>query len=439
MAEKTTTEGGNVSMKLKTWVSNVSRDGTSVSADVHVSMKVTNEWTSNQMAAWIFSNGTKYELRAPHVEGDYSEHSTSVRKTWTNVSLTATSLTYTVGFGWNAWNASQGTTLSETFSFNPAVIWNDINAYHPDQSTQGGLIFNLTTSDGGSWTNLTNEPSSFTKLVGTTATVSNIRSNVTGAHYSGNNVTNSTASSFTWTFNTADWVCKIYTAWDQYTITYDGNGGIARGIGDQTKTYNVSLKLRGQTPIRNNHEFLGWSKDPNATTATWGAGDSFTENATNNGDTITLYAIWKPLYYDFDLKILTPEGVESKNATTLGSVKMSVNDGSYTTVIDEPNPQYLYTSTFKFKDVKLAPGLRLSSVTGATWDSTNQVYTTTQPAKAKVVTFQTAYKGSKVKVNNNWKSGNVYVKVNGSWVAAKTVYIKRNGSWVEIPYKDINT
>ena len=33
--------------------------------------------------------------------------------------------------------------------------WNDINAYQPNGTTQNGLIFDLKTSDGGSWKNLT--------------------------------------------------------------------------------------------------------------------------------------------------------------------------------------------------------------------------------------------------------------------------------------------
>ena len=127
------------------------------------------------------------------------------------------------------------------------TIWNDINAYQPDGSTQNGLIFDLTTSDGGSWTNLTNEPSNFSKSPGTSATISNIRSNVAGAHYSGNNVTNNTAASFTWTMNTADWVCKLYSAWDTYAVTYNANGGMGAPA-QQTKTYGQNLTLSSTIP-----------------------------------------------------------------------------------------------------------------------------------------------------------------------------------------------
>ncbi len=76
------------------------------------------------------------------------------------------------------------------------------------------MVFDLTTSDGGSWTNLTNEPpsSEFTKTPGTTATITNIRSNIAGAHYTTNSVTNDGSTTFTWTFNTANYAVNMYSA-----------------------------------------------------------------------------------------------------------------------------------------------------------------------------------------------------------------------------------
>lgn len=75
-------------------------------------------------------------------------------------------------------------------------------------------MFDLTTSDGSSWTDLTGEPpaADFTKKKGTTATISNIRSRITGAHYSGNSVTGDASSTITWTFQTANYAVQMYTA-----------------------------------------------------------------------------------------------------------------------------------------------------------------------------------------------------------------------------------
>ena len=175
---------------------------------------------------------------------------------------------------------SQGTpTFSGTIDAGSPTpyYWNDINAYNPDKSAQNALKFNLSTSDGGSWTDLTNEPSDFTKRQGTTATISNIRSNLTGAHYSGNNITSSTASSFTWTFDTANWATELYTAWDTYTVAYNANGGTG-APGSQTKTYGQNLTLSSTKPTRANSTGNGYTVTFNAN---GGSVSPTTKTATN--------------------------------------------------------------------------------------------------------------------------------------------------------------
>lgn len=213
------------------------------------------------------------------------------------------------------WNYNGMGTNTWDFSYGAAIIWNDINAWNPAGDTQGGLKFNLTTSDGSSWTDLTNEPDGFNKAVGTTATISNIRSNVTGAHYSGNSVTNSTASSFTWTFNTENYVVSMWTAWDTYTISYNANGG-SGAPGNQTKTYGTALTLSSTKPTRGNstatgytvtfngnggtpsktsqaatntttYSFKNWNTNSGGTGTAYASGASYTANAA-----ATLYAQW---------------------------------------------------------------------------------------------------------------------------------------------------
>lgn len=121
---------------------------------------------------------------------------------------------------------SKGThEVSGTVYVAPSSVWNDINAWNPAVDTQRGLMFDLATSDGGRWYNLTNEPSDMSRPYGTTATISNIRSNVTGAHYSYNSITNTAASSFSWTINTANFAVNLYTAWNVYSVGYNANGG----------------------------------------------------------------------------------------------------------------------------------------------------------------------------------------------------------------------
>src|SRR5574344_980213 len=128
-----------------------------------------------------------------------------------NVNPTDTSVYVTLGFGWNASTSSEGNWLGVTVPFSVASIWNDINA--------------------------------FKKVYGTTATISNIRSNVTGAHYTSNNVTGNGAGSFTWTFNTEHWACEMYSAWNTYTVVYNGNGATGGSTANSSHTYNTAKAL----------------------------------------------------------------------------------------------------------------------------------------------------------------------------------------------------
>lgn len=173
------------------------------------------------------------------------------------------------------------------------TYWNDINAYTPDGSTQGGLMFDLTTSDGGKWTNLINEPPSaeFTKPHGTTATISNIRSNVTGAHYTSNSVTGTAASTITWTFNTVNYVVHMYSAWNTYYVAFNANNG-SGSMANQTFTYNTAQNLTANNFSRTGYNFLGWSTNPDAIEATYLDGASVSNLTATNGGTVTLYAIW---------------------------------------------------------------------------------------------------------------------------------------------------
>ena len=76
----------------------------------------------------------------------------------------------------------------------------------------------------------------------------------------------------------------------QNTVSYDANGGT--GAPDrQFKDYDNAIQLSGQIPTKDGYTFLGWSTDPAATTATYSAGATYTNN-TN----VTLYAVWEPTH-----------------------------------------------------------------------------------------------------------------------------------------------
>lgn len=85
----------------------------------------------------------------------------------------------------------------------------------------------------------------------------------------------------------------LYAVWaaQTYTISYNANGG-SGAPSPQTKTHGVTLTLSSTKPTRVGYEFLGWATSPTATSATYSAGGSYT----NNG-TATLYAVWKAKEY----------------------------------------------------------------------------------------------------------------------------------------------
>src|SRR5574344_273623 len=285
-----------------------------------------------------------------------------------NVNPTDTSVYVTLGFGWNASTSSEGNWLGVTVPFSVASIWNDINAFKPDGTTQNGLIFDLSTSDGGRWTNLTNEPADFTKVYGTTATISNIRSNVTGAHYTSNNVTGNGAGSFTWTFNTEHWACEMYSAWNTYTVVYNGNGATGGSTANSSHTYNTAKALTANGYTRTEYKFAGWSTSKTATSATYSDKQSVSNLTATNGGTVTLYAVWTPIApyslslsgtgnstSSINLKLVASSAVAISNytvyyktgsATTYNSKSFgSSATGSITGLISDANYTIYFTAT----------------------------------------------------------------------------------------------
>ena len=143
-------------------------------------------------------------------------------------------------------------------------------------------------ANGGS-----NAPASQTKVHGVTLTLSSTipyRFNYEFLGWS----TSSSATTATYTAGgsyTGNASVTLYAVWKYkpatYTVSYDANGGTG-APGRQTKTYGVTLTLTTLIPTRRNYSFVGWSKDRNATSPSYSAGGSYTDNAE-----VTLYAVWR--------------------------------------------------------------------------------------------------------------------------------------------------
>lgn len=86
-----------------------------------------------------------------------------------------------------------------------------------------------------------------------------------------------------------------YTAYfrlNQYKVHFDPNGG-SGSMNDQTLTCNIDSNLSENRFTRDGYDFVGWSTNKGATSATYDNKASVKNLKENDGDTITLYAVWK--------------------------------------------------------------------------------------------------------------------------------------------------
>jgi uncharacterized repeat protein (TIGR02543 family) len=134
----------------------------------------------------------------------------------------------------------------------------------------------------------------------------NLRSNTftrTGYTFNGwARTSNATTREFTNTQSvnnlttTQNGTVTLYALWTPitYTVVYDRNGGEG-WMADEEFTYGVARNLQANAYARETHSFRGWATSENATTAQYTDGQSVS-NLRNTPGTVTLYAVWAPMY-----------------------------------------------------------------------------------------------------------------------------------------------
>ena len=312
--------------------------------------------------------------------------------------------------------ASGNYDVSVALSLSAVSVWNDINAFQPDGSSPNGLIFDLSTSDGSSWSNLTNEPDSFSKPIGTTATISNIRSNVHGAHYTTNSVTGDGASSFSWTFNTANYSANMYSAWNNHTITIyadDGIEDITNPAWGWTGRYKQGVVTFGNsliiaTTTKTGYHWLNYSGDVSS------ADQSYT--FTVDDKDYNIYANTAPNTYT--IKYNSNGGVgTTSNSTHTYNVASNLTTNAFT----RDGYSFLGWSTN-------------ASDTTPTYSNSQSVINLTSE-NGDIINLYAIWKEENVilrtKKDNVWVKGKGYYKKGNSWVKIKKVYVKKNGQWVK--------
>lgn len=227
----------------------------------------------------------------------------------TNYGMTATSggVTHTISAFDGTKRSSGSGSFTGTYSISGngsatksvTVTFKNFNT-DTDDSASKSLSFNVTVP---AWTSYTisynanggsGAPSSQTKWKDQALTLSSTKPTRTGHSFLGWS-TSSTATSATYAAGatyTANAATTLYAVWkaNTYTVSYNANGGTG-APSSQTKTYGKALTLSSTKPTRTNYNFKGWGTSASATTVSYAAGASYTNNAA-----ITLYAVWELAY-----------------------------------------------------------------------------------------------------------------------------------------------
>ena len=85
----------------------------------------------------------------------------------------------------------------------------------------------------------------------------------------------------------------LYAKWtlNTYNVVYDKNGGNGGATAPSSHTYNIAKALTTNGYLRTGYNFLGWATSPGNTVA-YIDGENVTNLTVENGETITLYAVW---------------------------------------------------------------------------------------------------------------------------------------------------
>lgn len=91
----------------------------------------------------------------------------------------------------------------------------------------------------------------------------------------------------------------LYAVWsvNSYNIAYNANGGTNAPTEQSDLRYGETITLSSQEPIRTGYLFLGWARTTSATEAQYSAGQQVSNLVSNDGGTLTLYAVWAATSY----------------------------------------------------------------------------------------------------------------------------------------------
>ncbi len=109
----------------------------------------------------------------------------------------------------------------------------------------------------------------------------------------------------------------LYAVWrpHTYTVNYDANGGMGN-VASSRHTYGAAKALTANGFTKTGYTFAGWATSPDGTVI-YSDGQSVSNLTSMNGETVTLYAVWTPVY---SLSVASGTGSGSYKAGTWVSI-----------------------------------------------------------------------------------------------------------------------
>lgn len=208
--------------------------------------------------------------------------------------------------------------------------------------------------------------------------------------------------------NDTDTVRHLYAIWKKdIGLYYDDNGGNGSPSGSTATIYNATTNytftISSTKPTRTGYDFLGWSLDNKATTASYQPGGTITLT-----DTSILYAVWKLKTYTISYNANGGKGAPSSQTKTYGvNLKLSTVEPTrsgykflgWSTNSTAESPTYLAGGTF-------------------TANSTNTLYAIWEQLGIAYINVEGTNEPGRVWVNNygTWETGIIFVNNNGTWM-----------------------
>jgi uncharacterized repeat protein (TIGR02543 family) len=247
---------------------------------------------------------------------------------------------------------------------------------------------------------------------------------------------------------------NLYAIWQPqgYSVIYKGNGGTRDGkeSWSQPVAYGISYTVQDNSFTNGTKKFVGWSTSSTTLSGSYAPGSGKTFNSTSN---IELYALWleKPseIYIvehgkssrldkvglNKDIDLVWTCNVWNGGATY--SAKISIIDEKGKTLSNIDSSENLSTNIINIGKLANINGLKASKSKKITIKVTRIVSynfgteTITEFQSSHEIDIPLSAGTLRVKKDNIWQEGQVFIKNGGEWKEATAVYIKQNGIWAE--------